>query len=369
MQLCFGRFLAPARAGVASTFLGLAAVSWLACAHAPKSEETERQAPLRLAWVEPARGVAVRGELDGREALVRFDTASPLTTVSAACFQAPPRPLGSVSVRQLDGSSLSLVEVQVGEAGAGGRRLFGRRRVGLSKSTEPGCVVTVGADELVHYALGVDAGRKEVTVALSRPRAAYDADVRRQPGARAVDLSLHPGMDWPLLAVRLHQGARSLLGPLLVSTATPFTELGDAPLQASGWLFGDALLEALGQAGPPPAGFDAARVEVSRAELSPQAVQVWPSPARVAAGWKSALAMGRLGADWLGHLQATVDLGARVLLLPPEPSPPGASSPAHPEGASGLFQAFRRRLEAEEKGAPPARTPPLAAPQDEPAEP
>ncbi|NBD07885.1 MULTISPECIES: hypothetical protein [Corallococcus] len=262
----------------------------------------------------PALRLTVAGRLGGRVVPVVLDVTRPLSLVSTPCFDgAPPAPAGTARVPEPSGGHRSWPEVPaplltVGPVAPPLRTLL--------LSGEQGCSVTLGQDVLAPYALTVDPLRREVTFTASRPREAYDAELRATDAVReshVVELSREPQGDWPLLAVQVSQGEASLTGPFVLGTREPFSRLAVEPA------LGQGLQPLETAAGLPPRTFAVDAVEVA------DGLGVRPLVMEAAGRWPSQSSLGRLGPDVWGRFTATVDAqgGALVLRRPHVRMPEG----------------------------------------------
>jgi hypothetical protein len=176
----------------------------------------------------------------------------------------------------------------------------------LLLSGESACSVTLGQDVLGPYALTVEPLRREVTFTATRPREAYDAELRATDATRdahVVELSRDPLGDWPLLAVQVTQGGASLTGPFVLGMREPFSRLAVDPALSQG------LQPLETAAGLPPRTFAVDAVEVAGG------LGVRPLVMEAAGRWPSQSNLGRLGPDVWGHFTATLDPQGGALVL------------------------------------------------------
>ncbi|NPD29598.1 hypothetical protein [Corallococcus exiguus] len=262
----------------------------------------------------PALRLTVAGRLGNRAVPVVLDVTRPLSLVSSSCFDgAPPAAAGTARVPESSGGHRSWPEVPappltVGPVSPPLRTLL--------LSGETGCSVTLGQDVLFPYALTVDPLRREVTFTASRPREAYDAELRGTDAVReshVVELSREPLGDWPLLAVQVTQGGASITGPFVLGTREPFSRLSVDPALGLG------LQPLETAAGLPPRTFVVDAVEVA------DGLGVKPLVMEAAGRWPSQSSLGRLGPDVWGRFTTTVDAqgGALVLRRPHVRTPEG----------------------------------------------
>ncbi len=267
----------------------------------------------------PGLRLVVPGFVFARPAEVQVDVASPLTVVTAACFDEPM--VRAERVKLADPLRRDAVYPLTRLAGltVGGRRL---RVLDAGLADGRDCSVTLGADLLSGVALEVDVARRLLRFLASRPKAEWLASLEARGGeGQLLDLTRDPRHDWPLLAVRLTQGEQQLTGAFLFSTRERASRVFEEPARAAGLVAGAELLRALGlpkEAELPKALVaalpDAAGLVVDRAELAPgvgpQAVAfvLSPGPARLGLS-------GVLASDVWGRFDATIDVSAGVLLL------------------------------------------------------
>lgn len=277
-------------------WLALLAVS--SCARGTGAKATDDLTGLTLPLLQsPALQLAVAGDVDGVDAELLFDTASPITIATEGCFRAR-APLTGRSVRQPtpDGTAEELPTAMLEGLRLGGLT-YQRLEVGVVRGTR--CAVALGANVLGPYALEVDVGRREARLARPRPRAEYARmAAERWPGAevQVLEVTREPRQDWPLVAVRLSRGAWSATLPFVVSTREPVSQASEPALAAGGQQ----------PLAPGWWGLDAL-------ELAP-GVGVRPLLVRSRA-WKGELSHGLLGADVLGRFDFVLDSAAGVLVL------------------------------------------------------
>ena len=267
----------------------------------------------------PALRLSVEGAVGEHPAEVWLDLASPLTTVTTGCYQTPPSSAGVVRSPTPEGPMRELPEVQLRRARLGMLRL-GPRSAGLVKDER--CVVSLGSDVLLPYAVQFDPVRREVALTPSLPREAYST-LMASPDAQKsgdeyhlLELTKDPVADWPLLAVRLRQGQAQLTGPFVLSTREANSVASVGALQAARFQAGlelddsIALPDSPAKRGPP--GF--AAFQLDELELSPgfglKSALVW-SDAR----WTNHGVLGAVGANVWGRFWATFDLQAGVMVL------------------------------------------------------
>ncbi len=294
-----------------------------------------REEPQRLDGLElPLRGGAgVRAEVDGSvggvAARVFLDVAAPITMLSTGCF-GPELPKTTTFVRFLEpgGEWQEAPEIDLPPARLGDRRV-GSRRVALYEEDET-CVLVLGSDVLMPYALEFDPERRVVRVLPTRPRGEYVLEERAAAASAGdptqteglvtdftlIDLTREPKTDWPLLAVRLKQGRVTLTGTFVLSSALARTRVGRQFAVEASLKTGPDFVRELGV----PEGFALPRsigadtYAVERVELSPD-FGVRFVELEASDEWKAQGVIGVLGGDVWGKFVATIDPAAGVLAL------------------------------------------------------
>jgi hypothetical protein len=245
----------------------------------------------------PGVQLAVPGMVDDIAAEVLLDSASPITVSTEGCFSAR----AELTAREVtqptpDGSNEKLPTARLSGLRLGNVR-YKTLEVGLVRGTT--CGIALGADVLGPYAMEVDVSRREVKFAAARPRSEYGqlAATRWQNSETVVlELTREPRQDWPMVAVRLMRGGKSVTVPFVVSTREPVSVISDVTAAQAGF-------KPLGEK---VWGFDAL-------ELSP-GVEVKEALLR-GKPWKGQSAQGLLGADILGRFHFVLDVPAGVLVL------------------------------------------------------
>ncbi len=223
---------------------------------------------------------AVAGSVRGRPAEVELELASPLSRISAGCYDGMIDSPGSVDAPKWSGGFERLPEVNVTDARLGDRRLA-ERMMALSPRTDA-CVVQLGEDVLAPYVLEVDPARSTLALRAPGPLPPTWRDAAHLQLVRA------PRTDWPLVPARLFRGELVRISPFILSTARATSELGPA---------------AYALEGDPDAG---AQLEVDALELAPElGVSRLSLPA--AAQWKQPIAAGVLGGDVWGWFHVRID--------------------------------------------------------------
>lgn len=257
---------------------------------------------------------AVDGTVAGRPAEVRFDVSTPLARVTTGCFETPLigggratlaapftdaqlTPLTRVAGLTVSGIRLAPFEAALLEAGD--------------------CAIWLGRDALGDGALAVDLATRTLTVRPSQPKAQWLAEVAaRGQDAQVLELTLEPKRDWPLVAVRVRQGAAELTAPFVVALHERHSLLSDRAAAQAGVKPGADVLTglALPDGVTVPSALSAIRgFPYEALELAPQ-VGVGPGALKEASGDAQGAA-GVLGADVLGQWAVSVDVRAGVLVL------------------------------------------------------
>lgn len=255
----------------------------------------------------------VAGSVGGVDARVFLDVAAPITMLSTGCF-GPELPKTTTFVRFLEpgGEWQEAPEIDLPPARLGDRRV-GHRRVALYEDDDT-CVLVLGSDVLIPYALQFDPERRTVRVLPTRPKGEYvDGS---GDDLMLVDLTRDPKTDWPLLAVRLRQGRTTLTGPFVLSSALGQTRVGRQFAREAALKTGPDFVRELGAPEnlPLPKSIGANIYAVDRVELTPdfgvRFVEVEASDE-----WKAQGVVGVLGGDVWGKFHATIDPAAGVLAL------------------------------------------------------
>ncbi len=296
----------------------LALVVWLlglACHRAPAAPAQETLLGLSAPLVRTPEVVfAVEGSIAGRPAEVRFDLSSPLARVTTGCFETPLIGGGRANLQAPFTAAQLTPLTRVAGLTVGGLRLAPFEGALLEADS---CVVWVGRDVLGDGALQLDLSNRTLRVRPSQPKAAWLAAVAaRGLDAQVLELTLEPKRDWPLVAVRVRQGAAQLTEPFVVALHERHSLLLDAAAERAGLKRGAGLLDGLTL----PAGLAVPAALSSipgypyeALELAPQ-VGVGPGALKGVAGDGHG-AVGLLGADVLGQWDVSVDVKAGVLVL------------------------------------------------------
>jgi hypothetical protein len=244
--------------------------------------------------------VAVWGALNGAPVEVRMESARTMSAATQACFPSSAPSRVTVRVPLAAGGAEELSEVILKGLVVGGRALT-PFHVGVWKEKGP-CVVTLGTDALLPYALQVSPAHRTVTFVASRPvdfYARWGAEETATEDRGVLELTRAPTTDLPLLAVGTG-GRAPWVAPFIVSTTLERTvaseearkRLGSGPLSLS-------------------------------PDLSLASVPVDQAPR-----WSQPVAVGVLGVDVLGRFDFTLDLGAQRLALARERVNPQAQGDA-----------------------------------------
>ncbi|MBX5482546.1 MAG: hypothetical protein IRZ16_12020 [Myxococcaceae bacterium] len=263
--------------------------------------------------------LGVAGSVEGRPALVMFEVAQPRTSVALGCFDEEPKSHATVRFSDARGGMLEASEIEIAEVQVGGRRL-GALDAAAAEGDE--CVLTLGSDVLMPYALTIDPGRRSVRIGVSRPRevwlqqAATPDEAAQTKELHLLELVRDLTSDWPLLAVRARQGEAQLTGAFVLSTSLAESYVDAASAERAGLQRGSEVLRDLGFPEhvelPKSLGTDLFTLE--RIELSP-GFGLRFTGLRADEGWSNPGAVGLLGGDVWGRFVATVDVAAGVLAL------------------------------------------------------
>lgn len=270
----------------------------------------------------PGLKLSVDGAVQGARAEVVFDVASPLSRATRGCFDDdPPTTGGTVRIPRPDGETDPVNEVLVHGLSIGAHR-FRPLLAGLEARDK--CVVTIGNEVLVHWALSVDVARRTVTFSPSKSLEHWRAQAVEPPKDRAgfeshlLELTRDPRTDWPLLPVRVTQGAAELVGPFVLSTGEPQSQISADAARASGLRTGFELLEGIelpDGVQVPPELETFKGIMYDTVELAP-GVGIREGALRALPGdGRQSGASGVLGCDLWGRFDAVIDVGANVLLL------------------------------------------------------
>jgi hypothetical protein len=261
--------------------------------------------------------LSVAGAVEDTPAEVVFDLASPMTTVTAACFEEPQESHRVVRFPTPSGQWAELREISLRSARVGSLRL-GTRPAAVWVGPRS-CELTLGMDVLAPYALEVDPLERTMRISRSKERGEYASQVEAKGAADEVhllELSRHPATDWPLVTLRLRQPGVDLVGPFIVSTREPHSVVSDAAAHQAGLKPGADLLKDLdlpaGASVPPP--LMAPGYPVEGMELAPGFSLKWDAVV-ADTKWNNAGAVGMIGSDVWGRFYATFDVHAGVLVL------------------------------------------------------
>jgi len=270
----------------------------------------------------PGLRLAVDGALQGVPVEVVFDVASPLSRVTTGCYDDPPTTGGTVRIPRPDGETDTASEIAVQGLSFGGHR-YAPFVAGSRQSDR--CVVTLGNEALLPWAMSVDVARRTLTFSRSQSVEHWRALAVKPPADRLgfeshlLELTRDPRTDWPLLPVKVTQGAADLVGPFVLSTGEPVSQVADDAARRSGLRTGFELLEGIElpdglQVPPELESFKG--ITFDAVELAP-GVGVREGALRALQGTEGRprAAVGVLGCDLWGRFDAVIDVGANVLLL------------------------------------------------------
>ena len=275
--------------------------------------------PLRSS---PGLKLAVDGAVQGTRAEVVFDVASPLSRVTTGCFEEPPTTGGTVRIPRPDGETDTASEALVYGIAFGDHRYPGLLAA-LRQSDS--CVVTLGNDVLIGWAMSVDVARRTVTFSPSKSLEHWRALAVSPPKERAgfeshlLELTRDPRTDWPLLAVRVKQGPAELVGPFVLSTGESQSLVAADAARGAGLRSGFELIEGIELPDGvqiPPELETFKGITFDAVELAPGVgVREGALRAVPATEGRQRTAVGVLGCDLWGRFDAVIDVGASVLLL------------------------------------------------------
>ncbi|MGQ0504519.1 MAG: hypothetical protein ACT4TC_04310 [Myxococcaceae bacterium] len=237
----------------------------------PRNTEDDLEG-LRASLKEGPIRAVLDGSARGKPAEVELELASPLSRISAGCFDGDIPSPGSVDLAKWSGGYERLPEIRVRDAKVGDRLLH-ERAMALTPRTDA-CVLQLGADVLANYALEIDPEKRELR--LSKSTVEPPEDEWKQ--AQDLDLARDPRTDWPVIAAQLYQGDKVITAPFIFSTVQTTTRVGQP--------FTSGELDAL--------------------ELSPK-VAVTRLTATLESDWKQPVAQGVLGSDVWGWFKVRID--------------------------------------------------------------
>ncbi|MBL8957081.1 MAG: hypothetical protein JNK82_40280 [Myxococcaceae bacterium] len=270
----------------------------------------------------PGLRLSVDGSLPGAAAEIVFDVATPLSRVTTGCFDDVPTTGGTVRIPRPDGETDTANEVAVQGLVIGSHR-YASFVAGARQGDR--CVVTIGNDQLLPWALSVDVARRTVTFSKSQSVEHWRGLAVKPPAERAgyeshlLELTRDPRTDWPLLPVKVTQGPAALVGPFVLSTGEPVSQVADDAARGAGLRTGFELLEGIElpeglQVPPELESFKG--IKFDSFELAP-GVGVREGALKALPGTEGRprAAAGVLGCDLWGRFDAVIDVGANVLLL------------------------------------------------------
>ncbi|MBK7863100.1 MAG: hypothetical protein IPJ65_31720 [Archangiaceae bacterium] len=269
----------------------------------------------------PGLKLSVDGHLENVRAEVVFEVASPMSRITSGCFEEAPPTGDTVHVPRFTGAADTVSEVEVRGLTFGKHRY---RSFPAGMSHDDHCIVTLGNDQLMPWAMTVDVARRTLSFGKSqsaehwRALALAPAAGRQGFESHLLDLTRDPRTDWPLLPVRVNQAGAELVGAFVLSTGEQQSEISDDAARSAGLRSGFELLEGIelpdGMQIPPELqsfkgiNFDAL-------ELAP-GVGVHEGALRGVSDQNGERrAAGLLGCDLWGRYDAVIDVAANVLLL------------------------------------------------------
>lgn len=262
----------------------------------------------------PGLRVALAAQVFEVPAELIIDVTSPLSLVTTACLDGPMVGARGASIADPIGPDAVLPVTRLSGLTVAGRRLV-PMKAALVESRA--CVVVLGTDVLAGAALELHPSRRTLRFVASRSRDGWVDEAQRRGGeAQVLTLTRDPTHDWPLLAARLTQGAASLTGTFALSTRERSSRVYDATVRGAGFSSTRELLQQLAlpkELVPLEAGA-VQSVAVDQVELAP-GVGASGLSFTLLAGAPPHGVVGVLAADAWGRFEATIDLGAGVLVL------------------------------------------------------
>ncbi len=270
----------------------------------------------------PALRLSVDGAVGAIPAEVVFDVASIFSRVSSTCFDSTPSQGDTVRVPRPDGQTDVLPEVDVDELTFGNVH-YKHFVAGYAKSEH--CVVVLGNDQLLPWALAVDIAHRTLSFSHSQDRAYWSAravlppDNRKGFESHLLELTRDPKTDWPLLAVRLQQQGAEVVGPFVLSTGEGQSEIAADAVRGAGLVAGFELLHGVQL----PPGIEVPSELASFKGITFDALELAPGVgihegalrAMPELEGKAPPSLGVLGCDVGGRFDAIIDVQAGVLLL------------------------------------------------------
>lgn len=264
--------------------------------------------------VSPALAAVVEGSLGERAAEVQLDPAQAVSFVSSACLDEPPLVARAEVADPLGPTELFPV-TRVRGLTLGGTRF---RPFDAALAEGKACVVVLGAPELVDLAIEVDPASRQLRFRPSQSREAWVREAQASgDDAQVFSLTREPRFDWPLVPVRVRQGAVRFDGALLVSLRERRSRLFTAPARQAGLRTAGELLRGL----PLPPGVELPKeleqltgFTFDTLELAP-GFGVAEGSLEEEKGAPPHAAQGVLGADAWGRFRLVYDVREAVLLL------------------------------------------------------
>lgn len=269
--------------------------------------------------------LAVAGHVDGREALVLFDSSRELSSASQGCFADGAPVVSQVKMQTAQGAMLEQPGAKLSGLSVGDLRY---RDIEVAVEKDTGCTVHLGLELLAPYALHYDAVAKTVTVQRSMSDEVLTAQ-RQWPGVTVLAAEKTQGHEWPLVVTKVHQGPAEGVATLVLATADSQSQLSATLLDSDGLKSLSQMAEVLQ---PPaslvPAGLSDA-VFVEHLGLTPH-LGVGPLWVARGAEWHGTV-QGTLGGDAWGTFVTTFDFGQDVVVLHPQRAAPATSLTDSPE--------------------------------------
>jgi hypothetical protein len=246
-----------------------------------------------------SRRLVVEGRVGKVAARVRFDLGSAISRLSSGCL--PDARVGSsIRISSAFSNDLVLPITKVRGAVVGTVTLAG---FPAALEDAPGCLVTLGTDELAGTLLDIDFSRDRLEIHASGGSDALTMKAGVVHPVRFA-LSREPRFDWPLFAFRLSQRTKQGAGVAVFSTLPTSSALTRSFTEASNL----ATTAELSEQG------DSASVPLTTFELAPGAGIEFPT-LMVVASSRSAAVSGVIAADIWGQFRTLIDVGEGTVTL------------------------------------------------------
>lgn len=190
----------------------------------------------------PALRLAVDGAVAEFEAEISFDPSQPVSFVTSKCVPDPAF-TARVSVPDAFGPDETYPVTRVVGLRLGATRF---RTFEAAIATGKSCVVVLGAPELKELALEVNPVSRTVHFRPSQSQEKWAAEAEASgEDAQVLKLTRDPRYDWPLLPIRVRQGASTVDLTMLMSLREPRSRVFEDWARAAGLKPGLELLKGL----------------------------------------------------------------------------------------------------------------------------